>query len=87
MSVTDEKTANRNYPLPHHNNSGVDDVERIREAMRNIDSDVAALGNIKEDKTTVAAMQLELNQKLPISVAEQMQSEISHIRALTYSNL
>lgn len=78
MSVTDEKTATRNYPLPHHNNSGVDDVERIREAMRNIDSDVAALGNIKEDKTTVAEMQV---------VAVQMQDEISHIRALVYSNL
>jgi hypothetical protein len=71
MSVTDEKTVNRNYPLPHHNNYGVDDVERIREAMRNIDSDVQALGTSKEDKSTVATMQ----------------TEISRIRALTYSNL
>jgi len=39
---TFESTSNRNYPLPHKDNLLQQDVQRLRTALVNVDSDVQA---------------------------------------------
>jgi hypothetical protein len=41
--VIDEKTNDRNYPLPHHDNILEEDVSRIRDSFENIDIDIKNL--------------------------------------------
>lgn len=41
--MVDDRTAGRNYPLPHPQNDLAEDLPRLRAALAAIDADVAAL--------------------------------------------
>ena len=43
MAAHDDRTSNRDYPLPHPDNLMPDDVERLRQTIITIDADVAGL--------------------------------------------
>ena len=45
MAAHDDRTPNRNYPLPHPDNLMPDDVERLRQTISGIDSDVQGLNS------------------------------------------
>lgn len=48
MAAHDDHTPNRDYPLPHPDNLMPDDVERLRNTITGIDSDVQGLDNIQQ---------------------------------------
>lgn len=63
--MIDQKTANRQYPLPHIQNPGAQDVERLRSTLNAIDDDVTALNiglGTKADKTTTANLQAQIDE-------------------------
>jgi hypothetical protein len=43
MAIVDDRTANRNYPLPNGANDLGDDVVRLRSLLASVDSDMAAV--------------------------------------------
>ncbi len=45
MAAHDDRTPNRNYPLPHPDNMMAEDVERLRETLGQIDGDIQALND------------------------------------------
>ncbi|MFZ6732471.1 hypothetical protein ACO0LG_11155 [Undibacterium sp. Ji42W] len=66
--MQDQKTANRAYPLPHIQNPGAVEVERLRGTITAIDADVDALNGAanqlqltKADKTTTANLQAQID--------------------------
>ncbi|MFZ6772303.1 hypothetical protein ACO0LB_06250 [Undibacterium sp. SXout7W] len=65
--MIDQTTIKRQYALPHVQNKGTDDVDRVRSAIAAIDSDVNALIETsdhlqinKADQTTVDNQQLQI---------------------------
>lgn len=66
--MQDQKTANRAYPLPHIQNPGAVEVERLRDTITAIDGDVTTLDEgitdlqaTKADKTTTANLQAQID--------------------------
>jgi hypothetical protein len=43
MPAHDDRTSNRDYPLPHPDNLMPDDVERLRQSITGIDGDIQGL--------------------------------------------
>ena len=62
--MIDQKTQNQQYKLPHIQNTGAEEVARLRDSFTAIDNDVAAL-NVglanKTDKTTTANLQAQID--------------------------
>jgi hypothetical protein len=48
MAAHDDRTQSRNYPLPHPDNLMPDDVERLRQTISGIDSDIQGLDNTQQ---------------------------------------
>lgn len=62
--MIDQKTPNQQYKLPHIQNPGAQEVDRLRDTISAMDSDVAALNvglNSKADKTTTANLQAQID--------------------------
>ncbi|MBI3727083.1 MAG: hypothetical protein HY254_01995 [Burkholderiales bacterium] len=60
----DQKTANRQYPLPHIQNPGAQEVDRMRTAFTAIDEDVTALNvglGTKASKATTDNLQAQID--------------------------
>jgi hypothetical protein len=47
--MRDDRTPNKNYPLPHEDNYLEDDVGRLREALNGVDESIKALETNAED--------------------------------------
>lgn len=74
----DHKTSARNYPLPHVQNPGQDDVARLRAALESVDSDVDAL--------IFTTDHLQVN-KADQVIAADLQTQINNLSALVYASL
>nr|WP_315481464.1 hypothetical protein [uncultured Undibacterium sp.] len=92
--MIDHKTAARQYPLPHVQNSGNEDCDRIRSSLSAIDEDMNALIEQsdhlqinKADQTEVDVIQQSLLLKTPIATTEALQAELSNLSALVFANL
>ncbi|MFZ6875382.1 hypothetical protein ACO0LF_25225 [Undibacterium sp. Di27W] len=62
--MQDQKTANRQYKLPHIQNTGAEEVTRLRDTITAIDADINTLGMVqagKADKTTTANLQAQID--------------------------
>ncbi len=76
--MIDHKTPSRHYPLPHIQNPGAVDVERLRQALTNIDSEAQALF----DKT----QQLQIS-KVEAPAINNLQQQIDDLSILIYAGL
>lgn len=92
--MNDHKTPERNYPLPHPQNAGVEDCQRIRDSLNAIDSDINALIDQtdhlqvnKADQTEVDDIQQQVNGKTSMSTTEALQTELANLSALVFANL
>lgn len=82
--MIDEKTTNKNYPLPNPENRASDDVERIAAALTMIDADLSAC----DDKISAAsglAQKLEDDVlRIPSEFIGKIETEIKDIAAKKY---
>ena len=75
--MRDDRTVNKNWPLPYRGNSLANDVERIRETFTAIDTAVASLENSIEEINTklealgVKASKAEIFDKLGFFIDEE----------------
>ncbi|MFZ3002547.1 MAG: hypothetical protein WA071_19685 [Undibacterium umbellatum] len=62
--MQDQKTPNRQYNLPHIQNPGAQEVDRLRDTFTAIDADINTLAVVqagKADKTTTANLQAQID--------------------------
>ncbi|MBF0448726.1 MAG: hypothetical protein HQL67_11040 [Magnetococcales bacterium] len=65
MAVHDDRTPNRNYPLPHPDNLMAGDVGRIRETLGQVDGDIQVLNDDQNTTSgTVSRHLFEIEIKL-----------------------
>ncbi len=92
--MIDHKTTARQYPLPHPQNSGNEDCNRIRSSLSAIDEDVNALIEQsdhlqinKADQSDVDVIEQSLATKTPLTTTAALQAEIASLSALVYASL
>ena len=82
--MIDNRTTNKNYPLPHPSNIASQDVTRIADAISMIDADVAGCSTSIE--TTNSAVQ-DLNAqaiKIPSELVGEIDTELQNIQPRQY---
>lgn len=92
--MNDHRTQTRNYSLPHPQNDGQQDCQRIRDSLTAIDGDINALIDQtdhlqlnKADQSDVNNIQQQVNEKTPIGTTEALQTELANLSALVFANL
>lgn len=92
--MIDHKTTEREYPLPHPQNAGTEDCQRIRDSLSAIDSDINALIDQtdhlqvnKADQSEVDDIQQQVNDKTPLGTTEALQAQVDSLSALVFANL
>jgi len=82
--MIDNRTTNKNYPLPHPDNIESQDVERIATAISMIDSDVTScLQSVETMSSTVSGLETKAL-KIPNELVGQVDTSLSNIIAGRY---
>ena len=84
MSVIDNKTTNKQYPLPHPDNIASQDVGRIADTITMIDSDIAGCDtDVEECAEQIEALQ-NTALRIPSSQVGIIDPEIANVTAGRY---
>ncbi len=82
--MIDNRTTNKNYPLPHPSNIASQDVERIANAISMIDTDVAeSSASITEMNSTVESLNARAL-KIPGELVGEMDTELKDLQPRRY---
>ena len=82
--MIDNRTTNKNYPLPHPDNIASQDVTRIANAITMIDSDVAECSaSVTEMNSTVENLNAQAI-KIPSELVGEMDTELQNIQPRQY---
>lgn len=82
--MIDNKTPNRNYPLPHPDNIARQDVERIATAITMIDADVSEAQENISDATNKVDELKHRALKLPVELVGEVNPEVQDISPSRY---
>ena len=82
--MVDNRTTNKNYPLPHPDNIASQDVTRIANAISMIDADVAGCSASVETMNSTVQDLNERSIKIPSELVGEMDTELQNIQPRQY---